>query len=144
MAISFDKQRVESFFGQKIASPLSNGHGVTGMIDYTGNALKYQMIISESDECVSISGDPQDPFCADSFFEFNVPCDSITECDDGYYPDQSGLAFWYGDTSQKHNMTMMILKRPDGDLKVWPSCPWPVRHPLYKLCWQNTDAEPYT
>jgi hypothetical protein len=70
---------------------------------------------------------------ADSLFEISLPCDSISEIPDSYYPGNTGLGFWYGDPNQKHNMTMMILKRPDGDLKVWPSCVWPERHASYKV-----------
>ena len=122
MPIGFDPNLLESFFNAKIKPPQPGDHGVIGVIDYQGRILKYSMIICN--ESISISGDPEGPFRGDSFFEFCIPCDGITECGDGYYPDQSGLSFWYGDQTQKKNMTMMLLKRPDGDLKVWPNFVW--------------------
>lgn len=144
MPIEFDSNVIEAFFGSSIALPEPGDHGVSGTIDYVGKKFKYSLIISDADEVVSISGDPDVPFGADSFYEFNIPCDSISISQDGYYPEQTGLNFWYGDMSKKHNLMMMLLKRPDGDLKVWPACPWPPRHPLHKICWNDSDSQPYT
>lgn len=101
---------------------------LVSFLDYKGKNLLYSIYFHLKDELVMISGDLYHPFGADSLFEIAIPCDSISECPDGYYPGNTGLAFWYGDPNQKHNMTMMLLKRPDGDLKVWPSCVWPERH----------------
>ncbi len=86
-----------------------------------------------TDEVVFASGDILHPFMADSMFEFCVPCDCITEIPDSYYPGKTGLGFWYGDPGKKHNLTMMLLKRPDGDLKVWPTSAWPDRHSYFKM-----------
>lgn len=144
MPIKFEPSVIEGFFGTAIALPEPGEHGISGMVEYVGRRLKYSFIFSNDDETVSISGDPETPFGADSFYEFVIPCDSITESHDGYYPDQTGLHFWYGDTTQKHNLMMMLRKRPDGDLKVWPACPWPPRHPFHKVCWNKSDSKPYT
>ncbi|MDX1927041.1 MAG: hypothetical protein SFV81_11015 [Pirellulaceae bacterium] len=65
-------------------------------------------------------------------YEISVPCDAITEIPDGYYPGKTGLAFWYGDPNEFCNMSMMLLKRPDGELKVWPSYAWPERHAYFQ------------
>ena len=111
------------------------------MIEYAGKHLKYSLCFSDADEIVSISGDPEVPFGADSFYEINIPCDSITQSQDGYYPDQTGLNFWYGDRTKKHNLTMMLLKRPDGDLKVWPACPWPPRPMRPRALGRRSPAE---
>ncbi len=102
-------------------------------IQYKGVSLKYELMLHLSDEIALISGDIEFPFGANSMYEISVPCDCITQIDDGYYPGQTGLVFWYGDPKQKHNMTMMLLKRTDGDLKVWPACVWPNRHPYHKM-----------
>lgn len=102
-------------------------------IDYNGNNLRYSIWLHRADELVMISGDLSHPFGADSLFEIALPCDSITEIPDGYYNGCTGLGFWYGDPNQNCNMTMMLLKRPDGDLKVWPNCVWPERHEYSKM-----------
>jgi hypothetical protein len=49
------------------------------------------------------------------------------------------LGFWYGDPAKKHNLTMMLLKRPDGDLKVWPTSARPDRHAYFKV-YSPTDG----
>ena len=144
MPIEFDPSVIEAFFGTSIVVLEPGGHGVSGTMDYCGKNLKYNLVFSDTDEVVSISGDPDVPFGADSFYEFNIPCDSITQSQDGYYPEQTGLNFWYGDRAEKHNLMMMLLKRPDGDLKVWPACPWPPRHRLHQVCWNESDSKPCT
>ena len=143
MPIEFDRSILESFFETELKIYPPADHGVTCEIDYVGNVLKYNFIFCGNDDIVSVSGDPDHPFCADSFFEINIPCDSITEIADGYYPGKTGLAFWYGDTGHQHNMTMMLLKAPKGDLKVWPNCPWPTRHAGHKMHADAIDGEPY-
>lgn len=106
---------------------------------YAGARLNYELIIGEESEIVLISGSHEEPFGADSLFEIMVPCDSISVCEDGYYPGQTGLNFWYGDPSQYHNRTMQLLKRPDGDLKVWPVCIWPPRHENFRMLWGSNS-----
>ena len=76
-------------------------------------------------------------------YEITVPCDCITQIEDGYYEGQTGLGFWYGDPKQKHNLTMMLLKRPDGDLKVWPACVWPNRHKYHKMLAKEFKGDQY-
>ena len=143
MPIKFDPNLIEAFFGSKIIRPEPEFDVATESLDYAGKMLRYSIVICDSDELISISGDPEVPFGADSFFEISVPCDSIALAGDGYYPDQKALHFWYGDPEQRHNLMMMLLKRPDGDLKVWPACPWPSRHPLHRICWGDSESEPY-
>lgn len=97
------------------------------------------MVIDATSQCVSISGCPETPFGADSLFEVCVPCDSVTAFADGYHDGQIGLSFWYGDVERRENCTMQLLKRPDGDLKVWPACVWPLRHPYFKATWGDNS-----
>ena len=53
--------------------------------------------------------------------------------------NKPGLNFWYGDPTQYHNRTMQLLRRPDGDLKVWPGVRWPKRHEHFKMLWGEND-----
>lgn len=135
MSISWQEDVLFRFFGS-VPEPLSGIEGrkdrVLG-VDYVGKHLRYSIWLFVHEDLVMISSDQMCPFSADSLFEITLPCDSISEIPDGYYPGSTGLGFWYGDANHKHNMTMMLLKRPDGDLKVWPSCVLPERHPSYKM-----------
>jgi hypothetical protein len=49
-----------------------------------------------------------------------VHCDAIGLVPDPYYPGTRALAFWRGSPGVEENTTLVILRRPDGDLKVWP------------------------
>ena len=144
MTIDYDRDSVESFFDRKLVVYDSDPDSGNFELSYIGKKLKYTFLLRETDQVVSISADPDAPFGANSFLELNVPCDSITVCVDGYYPEQTGLEFWYGDRAHKPNQTMILLKRPDSDLKIWPGCTWPRRHPLHKICWDGVDSDPYT
>ncbi len=128
------------FFGELPTPSCLDG---LAAIEYTGKSLRYSLYLDVNDEVAMISGDTSTPFGADSLFEICLPCDSITEISDGYYHGNIGLGFWYGDRNQKHNMTMMLLKRPDGDLKVWPICVFPERHPRFKLLCADVQGKPF-
>lgn len=108
-------------------------------VDYTAKILNYNFMIFVEDERVAIGCSFESPFGADSLFEIGIPCDSILEIPDGYYPDQLALGFWYGDSTERRNCTMQLLKRPDGHLKVWPACPFPQRHSLHTEIWGSED-----
>ena len=134
MPISWCDDALRRFFGAcpnpQVFAP---GEPQVCSIQYRGPSLKYELMLHPANEIALISGDIESPFGANSMYEISIPCDCITQIEDGYYPGQFGLGFWYGDPKQKHNMTMMLLKRPDGDLKVWPACVWPHRHPHHKM-----------
>jgi hypothetical protein len=100
-------------------------------------------MLNLADEIAMISGDTELPFGANSMYEISIPCDSIKQIEDGYYPGTTGLGFWYGDPTKKHNMTMMLLKRLDGDLKVWPSCVWPERHAYHNMLLKDFVGKQY-
>ena len=95
--------------------------------DYQGEILKYRLIINDREDVVAISGDRESPFQCDSFYEFSVACDLIRLRD---YSGQKMLEFWYGAPENPMNLRLMILKRPNGDLKVWPAYPFPPDHPV--------------
>ena len=130
MAIDFAKSEIEAFFGTERLVPNVDSSQINWFIKYSGRVLNYEVLFCGNDETISISGASDEPFGADSIFEFNVACNLITTCPDGYYNGETGLLFKYGNAIYEQNTTMMLLKRPDGDLKVWPSPPWPMEHPL--------------
>ena len=139
MALIWSDDDINSFFG---CDQLEIGEIKPGSkmftVEYSGTLLKYSFWFMISDEYVMISGNNTIPFGADSLYEIVVPCDSVSRHDDPYDQNQFGLAFWYGDPRQRMNLTMMLLKRPDGDLKVWPELVWPQRHP-YLQNYQKSD-----
>ena len=140
MSVKWQDEDFTAFFG---ATPLpaSDRERPDGIftLSYVGRLLRYKMYIDVACEAVHVSGDPETPFGAESFFEVSVPCDSIAACVDGYHPEQTSLLFWYGDPARKHNVTLQLLKRPDGDLKVWPSCVWPSRHQYFTRVWGHNQ-----
>lgn len=140
MPVVWDDSDLSRFFGGALTSPVHHEFtGRTCSFSYKGAKLKYELLINVESEMALISGDYEKPFGFDSHFEVPVPCDSITSCVDGYYPEQTTLLFWYGNTYRPHNQTMQLLKRPDGDLKVWPGTVLPPRHPNFKMIWGDNS-----
>ncbi len=72
-------------------------------------------------------------------YEISIPCTEIVEGPDGYHPGQICLSFYYGDSSLQANRQMTIMKRPDGELKVWPSMPFPPDYPTYRMAEPPTE-----
>lgn len=139
MALSWRDEDIQEFFGCETPCLIEAQPGKKMfVVDYSGRLLKYSFWFQITDECVLISGNDTIPFGADSLYEIVVPCDGVAVCDDPYDPNQTGLAFWYGDPKQRMNLTMILLKRSDGDLKVWPNSVWPQRHP-YQQNWLQSD-----
>jgi hypothetical protein len=139
MSLDWRTEDIGSFFGNNEREILEYKPGSKlFIVEYAGKLLRYSFWFHITDEYVMVSGNDGTPFGADSLYEIVVPCDSVTLHDDPYDRNQSGLAFWYGDPKHKMNLTMMLLKRPDGDLKVWPTTVWPYRHP-YQQSMLNAD-----
>jgi len=140
MALTWKDEDITHFFGCESPSICeSQPAKELFIVDYSGKLLRYSFWFLITDECVMISGNDTVPFGADSLYEIVVPCDSVSVCEDPYDPKHTGLAFCYGDPKQRLNLTMILLKRPDGDLKVWPSTVWPNRH-LYEHNSQQSDT----
>lgn len=131
MSIEWNPNEVSSFFGTppEETSGLDSSSRVFSF-RYSGLHLQYEFFVHADDDQVSISGDTTVPFGANSLYEIYVPCDSLSFVEDGYYPGQVSLACWYGSRDDSRNRRLIILKRPDGDLKVWPSYPFPKDHPF--------------
>lgn len=143
MALYYRDDDIMSFFGcDELAIGETKPGSACFIVEYAGKILKYSLWFHIADEIVAVSGDDTNPFGANSLYEIIVPCDSVSLHDDPYDRNQFGLAFWYGDPKQRMNLTMMLLKRPDGDLKVWPESVWPQRHP-YLQNWQKTDPSAF-
>jgi hypothetical protein len=134
MAIAYEPDVLERFFGCTVEplDPPSEALGRILWIEYAGATLRYQLYIHVDTLSVGVSGDSSHPFGADSMYEIYIPCTSILEGPDGYYPHQQTLRFYYGDHTLPESLQLSILKRPDGDLKVWPSMPFPLDHPNRK------------
>lgn len=134
MSLQWNDQDLQEFFGTTLfPTEFVENKPHICWINYSGNLLKYELILDVANEIASISGDIQSPFGGDSMFEFSVACDHIVKIQDGCDPGKSGLAFWYGNISKKQNRTMIVCKRPDNDLQIWPSCVLPSRHPNYEM-----------
>ena len=90
--------------------------------------------VHEEEQQVSISADPVTPFSAQSLYEFYQPCDRIRFIDDAWYGGYVGMECWYGTMDYKTNhRRLLVMKRRDGDLIVWPTYPFPPDH----RCWQE-------
>lgn len=139
MALIWREEDLKNFFGCETRTVCE---GIPGkemiVIDYSGTLLNYSFWFQITDEYVMVSGNDSIPFGADSLYEIVVPCDSVSVCEDPYDPGKTGLQFWYGDPNQRMNLTMVLLKRQNGDLKVWPTTVWPNRHP-YQQSWLLSD-----
>ena len=120
MPIDWNHDDIEAFFGTRPRH--RNMDKENYFLEYATRTLRYEFIFVPSTEVVLVGCSFDQPFGADSLFEIGVPCDLIQTIGDGYYPEQTGLGFWYGDRGEKHNCTMQLFKRPDGNLKVWPAC----------------------
>lgn len=129
MGIQFDAAALTAFFGeQPIFEEEPVGILDVTAFDYSGEHLKYTLFLNHTWNCAMISGDTTSPFGADSLFEISVPCDSISAGPDPYRADQVCLSFWHGPQTDYANRTLTLMKRPDGDLKVWPRTKFPPGH----------------
>ena len=104
MALRWRDEDIQRFFGCEKAclGEAQPGHEVF-TFDFSAKLLKYSIWFQITDECVMISGDDAYPFGAHSLYEIVVPCDSVSVYEDPYDPNQTGLAFWYGDPNQRMN-----------------------------------------
>lgn len=136
MTILFDRNVIHGFFGT-ISQPEGDAGRDIFCFAYTASRLNYNLLLNSGDETVSLGCSFEEPFGADSLFEITVPCDLIREIPDGYYAEKTGLGFWYGNSQDKQNCTLQLLKRPDGHLKVWPGCYYPKRHKLHSEIWSD-------
>ncbi len=140
MPIEFDRADIEAFFNARMDDTFFPDSGREQYwLDYSGQLLKYSIIIDVEREAVMISGDPDTPWGAQSMYEIGVPCTSILVRRIGR---DEGVTFacYYGDTSDRRNRTLAIIKRPDSDLIVWPSWTYPAGHP-YSNDVIDTDVE---
>jgi hypothetical protein len=119
--MKWNKTDLEQFFG--CPPSLALNQETLFFFDYTSKRLRYLLVVDEKGQQVSISADPERPFGADSLYEFYVPCDTIELFSDPYHAEFKAIGFWYGGGTALGNRRLTIMKRPDGDLKVWPELP---------------------
>ena len=89
-----------------------------------GQLLRYQIFVDEISETVFISGDDKFPFQPRSLYEISVHCNLI-RLQSGDDPNQKALSFWFGPPEDQYSLRLMLLKRPGGDLTVWPGVCFP-------------------
>jgi hypothetical protein len=128
MATAWNLADVRTFLGSSFSETQS---GFLTTFDYQGSLLQYQIIVDPENDVVLIGADDERPFGPDSIVEISIPCDSIRLVPDGYYPGQQALEFRYGSVGEEQSLRLMLSKRPDGDLKIWPAYPMPPKHPLH-------------
>ena len=127
MAIAWDPTDVRMFLAGSFSE---NQSGRWTTFQYQGALLKYEITIDSENDVVFIGADDESPFGADSMMEAAIACDAIRLVQDEYYPAQQALEFRYGAVADAESLRLMLLKRPNGDLKIWPAYPMPLLHPL--------------
>lgn len=141
MALKYDPSLIERFFGTAGEfTQLAESTDKIIWIDYAGPVLRYRIMLHIDRDVVLVSGDTVHPFGGDSMYEISIPCSEIVGGPDGYHPGQICLSFYYGDPSLQANRQMTIMKRPDGELKVWPSMPIPSGHPYHLATEPPTES----
>ena len=116
--IEWDKRILEKYFKCE-----KNSH-IDGMYTfyYTGNILKYEIIVSENDNQVSVSADTEQPFGGSSLYEFYVPCKRIfLSPKDSTHYREFHFCFYTSNELSMESLSLTISKREsDGELVVWP------------------------
>src|ERR1051325_1757901 len=118
--MNWNKADLESFFGCRAdAADHNPALPAFHFFHYATPRLRYAIIINEDTGQVSVSADPETPFGGDSLYEIHAHCDTI-----GFYPDDNhkdfqAIGFWKGDSRIRENLRFTIMKRRDGDLKIW-------------------------
>jgi len=126
--MNWKQSDLEHFFGCRPGLAINDN--AVYFFDYASKRLQYQLWVHEKEDQVSISADPTLPFGGDSLYEVYVPCDTIRLFPDPYHGEFKAVGFWHGDAKDRKNLRLTIMKRPDGDLKVWPEFPFPQSHPI--------------
>ena len=126
--MKWNQTDLEQFFGCRPDSGI-NQEGLY-IFHHASKRLRYQLVVHEKEDQVSVSADSETPFGGDSLYEVYIPCDTIQLFSDPYHAELKAMGFWYGGSNERSNLRLTIMKRPDGDLKVWPEFPFPESHPL--------------
>jgi len=116
--IDWDKELFEKYFKYENNSLIDGIHDFS----YSGNILKYQIIVDENENQVSVSADTVQPFSSESLYEFYVPCKRIF-----LSPKESTayrefhFSFCTTNEFTMESLSLTISKREsDGELVVWP------------------------
>ncbi|HMJ65144.1 MAG TPA: hypothetical protein VK615_07315 [Candidatus Binatia bacterium] len=126
--MTWNRDDLVEFFGVQPETSTIEGFGRVHSFWYSGERLQYLIYVDEDIDSVCVSGDPSAPFGGDSLYEVCVPCDCIKVFPDPYHKGQVALAFYYGPTNDPANRRLTLMKRPDRDLKAWPTFPMPQAH----------------
>lgn len=99
-------------------------HGITLVnFKYETSFLKYEIIIDEENEQVSISADTDLPFGSESLYEIHVPCQLIVMKPDGY-GRKFHFSFYRTKKENHEDLSLTVAIREDGNLVVWPYFAW--------------------
>ena len=93
------------------------------ILEYSGKALKYQIIINNSTDTASISADTESPFSSESLYEIYVPCKKIVFRSNNEIPYRKFHFSFYNsvDINNETTLSLTVAARPsDGELVVWP------------------------
>lgn len=89
---------------------------------YQGKILSYELIIDESINQVSISGDTALPFSSESMYEIYVPC-ILIEYKSDLQIDYRNFQFLFYNSSEPCDQSLVLTvssRKSDGELVVWP------------------------
>ena len=109
----------------------TEGTGTLIVYRHAGRSLRYEIWLLPDINYVSVSGDTDRPFGSDSLYEIYIPCDDIASFADPYHSGLVALGFWFGKPRDSAHLRMYIMRRADGDLKVWPVSFLPPEHPFH-------------
>ena len=127
MPIAWNREAIRKFLADRFSEDDSDDLTI---FRYKGSLLNYEIYVEPRREVVAIGANDGEPFGSDSIVEVCVACDLVRLVSDGYNPAQEALEFRYGSPRDPESLRLMLLKRPDGDLKIWPAYPMPKGHPI--------------
>ena len=125
MAVSYDPKVLSEFFGTPgEIGPLGDREDAMMWLEYQGPLLKYTLYLWLEDEVALITANNDHGSAGKYLYEINVPCSAITA-------GENRLKFHYGPPASRESLQMILVKRDDGELMVWPVGHYPPGHAHY-------------
>jgi hypothetical protein len=124
MAVSYDPKVLADFFGTPgEIGPLGDTEDAILCLEYQGPLLKYNFHLLLADEVALVMAN-NIRHLGECLYEVNVPCSAITA-------GENRLKFHYGPPASRESLQMILVKRDDGELMVWPVGHYPPGHAHY-------------
>ena len=116
--IAWDKQQFQDSGFEYEESLVETTH----FLNYQGNILKYQIIIDEENDQVSVSGDTSCPFSSESLYEIYAKCVLIKyESESEVKYRRFRFLFYNSSKTTPENLRLTIAgRKSDKELVVWP------------------------